>query len=69
MTGCFLNKQKTFLSLIFNQPRCYGNSTHLNHLHLNENKPFCGLITLTVARKQALKHKSFKSKDELGIGT
>ena len=30
ITGLFLNKQKPLLSFVSNQPRCQGNSTHLN---------------------------------------
>ena len=30
--GFFKNKEKPFLSLVFNQPRCHGNSTHLNKM-------------------------------------
>jgi len=47
-TGFFLNKQKPFLSLVFNQP-WHGNSTHLSQNVL--------WLTLTLAknRRQSIK--------------
>ena len=54
-----------FLSLVFNQPRCHGNSTQPGqNARINTS-----VIDLDSCKKQAPKHKQFKSYGELGIGT
>ena len=54
-----------FLSLVFNQPRCHGNSTHPSqNARINTS-----VINLDSCKKQAPKDKEFKSYGELCIGT
>ena len=54
-----------FLSLVFNQPRCHGNSTQPSqNARINTS-----VINLDSCKKQAPKHKQFKSYGELGKGT
>ena len=66
MTGFFvLINKKHFLSLRFNQPRCHGNSTHLNQ----NAKINSSVVNLDSCKKRAPNHKSFKSNGELGRGT
>ena len=62
----FLNKRKKhFLSLVFNQPCCHGNSTHpYQNARINTS-----VDNLVSCEKRAPKHKWFKSNGELGIGT
>ena len=52
----FWNKQKTFLSLVFNQPRCHGNSKHRS-----QNARINSFV--------APKLKWLRSNGELGIGS
>ena len=64
-TGSFLNKQKTFWGLVFNPPRCHGNSTHLNQIaRINFS-----MFNLDSCKKRAPNYKYFKSNVVLGIGT
>ena len=65
MTGFLLNKQKPFLSLVFNQPGCHGNSTHLSQ----NARIKSSVLNLYSYKKRAPKHKWLKSKGELGIGS
>ena len=54
-----------FLSLVFNQPHCHGNSTHPSqNARINTS-----VINLDSCKKQAPKDKEFKSYGELCIGT
>ena len=54
-----------FLSLVFNQPHCHGNSTHPSQ----NARIITFVINLDSCKKRAPKHKQFKSYGELGIGT
>ena len=53
------------LRLVFNQPRCHGNSMHpCQNARINTS-----VINLDSCKKWAPKHKYFKSYGELGIGS
>ena len=65
MTGFCLNKQKPFLSLVFNQSSCHGNSTHpCQNVRINTS-----VVNVDSCKKRVPKYKWFKSNGELGIGT
>ena len=61
----FLNKQKTFLSLVFNQPVAMATAHNpCQNAGINTS-----VDNLDSCKKRAPKHKWFKSNGELGIGT
>ena len=62
----FFKISKThFLSLVFNQHCCHGNSTHpYQNARINSS-----VKNLDSYKKRAPKHKWFESNGELGIGT
>ena len=51
-----------YLSLVFKQHRCHGNSTHLSQ----NAKTNPSVVNLDSCKKRAPKHKQFKSNGELG---
>ena len=54
-TGFIKKKQKTFLSLVFNQPRWHGNSTHPS-----QNARINTSLTSTLAKKGGQSINSLK---------
>ena len=61
----FLINKNSFLGLVFNQPRCHGNSTHFSQ----NARIKSSVVKLYSCIKRAPKHEWFKSNGELGIGS
>ena len=51
--------------ILFNQPRCHGNSTHFSQ----NARIKSSVVKLSSCKKRAPKHKWLKSNGELGIGS
>ena len=65
MSEFFLIKKNHFSSLVFNQPHCHGNSTHLSqNARINSS-----VVDLDFCKKCTPKYKKLKNNGELGTGT